>query len=478
MTKKNAIYKFKIIQPYLDNISTLTFISEDKEIPIRSLHRWVNQYKNNGLKGLEQKRWRDKGQYRQLSDNLVNIIEGLVLQKQKRTVASIHRQILLYAQDHKLPKPSYGVVAKIIKNIPPDLICLARDGTKSYQQKFDLLYIREADRPNQIWQADHTLLDIYVHDGKGELKRPWLTIIIDDYSRAISGYYLSFNAPTAQQTALALRQAIWKKSESNWPICGVPEILYTDHGSDFTSKHIEEVCASLKIQLIFSGIGKPRGRGKVERFFGTINQQFLQDLPGYLQNGIMTQKDKCFTLEIFESKLKAFILSDYNHSVHSTTKIPPVQHWQANQFLPQLPKSQEVLDLLLLTITKPRKVHREGIKFQGLRYFSTTLAGFIGQEVLIRYDPRDMAEIYVFYQGKFLCRAISQDLDSGTTSLKEIIAARSQRKKELRDNIKKRQSLVDAILQCPGKIPGTLPKESINKPEKQKNITIKRYQYE
>lgn len=91
-------------------------------------------------------------------------------------------------------------------------------------------------------------------------------------------------------------------------------------------------------------------------------------------------------------------------------------------------------------------MHREGIKFQGLRYFSTTLAGFVGQEVLIRYDPRDMAEIHVFYNDKFLCRAISQDLDTSTVSLKEIIAARNQRKRELQKNIKNRRSLVDVIL--------------------------------
>src|SRR5512135_1367599 len=57
-------------------------------------------------------------------------------------------------------------------------------------------------------------------------------------------------------------QAIWRKSQPGWYICGIPQVLYTDHGSDFTSRHIEQVAADLKIRLIFSTGGKPRGRGK------------------------------------------------------------------------------------------------------------------------------------------------------------------------------------------------------------------------
>ena len=45
-----------------------------------------------------------------------------------------------------------------------------------------------------MWQSDHTMLDI-----------------------------------------LALRQAIWHKTDPAWPMCGLPDVLYVDHGSDFTS---------------------------------------------------------------------------------------------------------------------------------------------------------------------------------------------------------------------------------------------------
>jgi transposase InsO family protein len=58
-------------------------------------------------------------------------------------------------------------------------------------------------------------------------------------------------------------------------------VLYTDHGTDFTSQHLEQAAADVKMRLIFSTVGKPRGRGKIERFFASLAQVFLCRLPGY-----------------------------------------------------------------------------------------------------------------------------------------------------------------------------------------------------
>ena len=61
-----------------------------------------------------------------------------------------------------------------------------------------------------------------------------------------------------------------------------------------------------------------------------------------------------------------------------------------------MPDSLEQLDLLLLTVAKARKIHPDGIHFQGLRYLDPVLAAYVGDSVIIRYDPRDMAEIRMF----------------------------------------------------------------------------------
>jgi hypothetical protein len=105
-------------------------------------------------------------------------------------------------------------------------------------------------------------------------------VIEDDKSRAVAGYRFSWSAPSAIQTALTLRQAIWRKEDARWQVCGIPEVLYTDHGTDFTSVHLEQVGADLKMQLVFSQVGRPRGRGKIERFFQSVEQLFLERQPG------------------------------------------------------------------------------------------------------------------------------------------------------------------------------------------------------
>ena len=68
-----------------------------------------------------------------------------------------------------------------------------------------------------MWQAGHSELDLFVKNERGDGRKPWLTIILDDYSRAVAGFLLSFLAPSALQTALALRQAIWRKEHAGWP---------------------------------------------------------------------------------------------------------------------------------------------------------------------------------------------------------------------------------------------------------------------
>ncbi len=85
------------------------------------------------------------------------------------------------------------------------------------------------------------------------------------------------------------------------------------------------------------------------------------------------------------------------------------------------------------------------LRFQSLRYIDPTLASYVGEDVTIRYDPRDMAELRVYHQERFLCRAVCQELAGETVSLKDIIRARRRRTRELRQQLAVRQSLVDQL---------------------------------
>ena len=95
-----------------------------------------------------------------------------------------------------------------------------------------------------------------------------------------------------------------------------------------------------------------------------------------------------------------------------------------------MPESLEQLDLLLLTVAKPRKVHPDGIQFQGLRYLDPVLAAYVGE----RHHPlrparpgRDPG----LPPGPVPRAGRSARPGGPTISLKEITAARSARRREL-----------------------------------------------
>jgi putative transposase len=331
--------------------------------------------------------------------------------------------------------------------LPADLVTPAHDGTKAYSETFELVHRRESDRPNAAWQADHTPLDILLLRPDGNAAKPWLTTVIDDYSRAVAGYFLSFEAPSALHTSLALRQPIWRKEDPRWIVCGIPDVLYTDNGSDFTSQHLEQVGADLKIRLVFSIPGKPRGRGRIERFFSTVNEMFLCELEGYAPPGGAVRGKPTLTLAEFDTKFRDFLLGVYHSRENSETKMQPVERWEASGFLPRMPDSLEQLDLLLVQVAKARQVRADGIHFQSLRYISTTLAAYVGETVTLRFDPRDMAEIRVFHGDRFLCQAVCAELAGATVPLREILRARNGRRRELRAVLRDRQNTVDTLLE-------------------------------
>ncbi|GGM16159.1 hypothetical protein GCM10011594_40240 [Nakamurella endophytica] len=324
---------------------------------------------------------------------------------------------------------------------------LAHRGAAAYRDRYELVLRRESDRPNQLWQVDHTELDVLVLDPEGKPVRPWLTVVLDDHSRAVAGYTVFVGAPTAAQTALALRQAIWRKSDPDWPVCGLPEVLYCDNGSDFTSGHIAQVCVDTGIQLVHSTPGVPRGRGKVERFFGTVTTELLPTLPGSIPHGSHGRPVTAptLTLPALDSAVGRFVVHDYHQRPHSQTHQAPVRRWLADGWLPRMPASLEQLDLLLLTVAKPRIVHRDGVHVHGLRYVDLTLAAFVGEQVTVRYDPRDLAEVRLYHRGRFLCRAVAPELAAATITLKDLQRARARRRHQLRRQLADRRSLVDAL---------------------------------
>lgn len=442
--RREAMTRLATLRPTLEDKVPLARAAAEAGVPLRTAQRWLAHYRQDGVEGLARPRRRDAGR-RRLQSELVALIEGLGLRRPRRSAAAIHRQAIEVATSEGWPVPSYAAVHAILASLDPSMVTLAQEGSTAYRDRFELIHRHRAEAPNVLWQADHTLLDILILDQRGKPARPWLTTVIDDHSRAVAGYMVFLECPSALNTSLALRQAIWRKGDAAWAVCGIPDMLYVDHGSDFTSAHLEQVAAALRIRLIHSAVARPQGRGKVERLFGTITTELLPGLPGHLIQGKSVTAPRLSLAEL-DRAIGAFIVGVHNARPHSETGEAPRTAWASSGFLPRLPESLEDLDLLLVLQAKPRMVQRDGIRFQGLRYVSPTLAAFVREPVTIRYDPRDLSEIRVFHRDGFLCRAVSEEHAGEAVTLKDIEAARRAHRGALRVGIGERLARVADFL--------------------------------
>lgn len=431
----DALARWRILRLHIEDAIPLATLARETDIGLRTLQRWKKDYLSGGIDALRTARRADRGSRRTSSD-LVAFVERLALTRPRPSIATLHRLARDEAEREGVEPPGYYAVRSIVQSLDPALVTLALEGPASYRDKHELVFRRRAARPNATWQADHTELDILTRSANGKPERPWLTVILDDYSRAICGYTLFTGAPSAMNTALALRQAIWRKSDPTWSMCGLPDVLHVDHGSDFTSHHLEYTAVALKIRLIYSTVGRPQGRGKIERFFGTINTELLARLPGRLAAGSRSPEPK-LTLAELDRAIGEFIAA-YNQRTHREIGMSPKTAWIGEGWLPRMPESLTQLDGLLLTVPKNRVVQRDGIHFQGQRYLAPTLAPFVGRSITIRYDPRDLSEIRVYDHDTFVCVAVDEAHPNERLSLRDIESARRARRRSLRKDINER----------------------------------------
>lgn len=106
--------------------------------------------------------------------------------------------------------------------------------------------------PNQVWQIDIS----YIPMRNGFM---YLCAIIDVYSRYIVGWSIS-NTMDADWVVKTFQEAVSNN--------GIPEIINSDQGSQFTSEEWIEACNGIKISM--DGKGRAIDNVYIERFFRTI----------------------------------------------------------------------------------------------------------------------------------------------------------------------------------------------------------------
>ena len=235
----------------------------------------------------------------------------------------------------------------------------------------------EASRPNELWTGDA------LHGPAVAGRKTFLFAFIDDQSRALVGYRFG-HAEDTVRLAAALRPALASR--------GVPESIYVDNGSAFVDAWLLRACAKLGIKLVHSTPGRPQGRGKIERVFRTVREQFLVEVTGAPdQPGRHHVADLTTLNQLFA----AWVEQVYHRTVHSETGQPPIDRWSAGGPFP-LPTPPQLAEAFLWeehrTVTKTALVSLHGNTYQ----VDPALAG---RRVELVFDPFDLATIEIRLNG-------------------------------------------------------------------------------
>ncbi len=239
----------------------------------------------------------------------------------------------------------------------------------------------EAEAPNVRWTGDA------LHGPKVGGRKAYLMAFLDDHSRAFTGYRWAHAEDT-----LALQNALRIGLSAR----GIPSVLYLDNGSAMVSGQLARALAVLGIRLVHSRPGQPAGRGKIERVFRTVRDQFLVELdtPGAAA--------RIGGLDELNAKFSAWVETVYHQRVHSETGQTPLQRFLADG-PPAQPTAAQLSEAFAWShdrvVTKTATISLHGNTYQ-------VDPALTGRRIEIVFDPLDLTELSVRYQGRDMGRAV------------------------------------------------------------------------
>jgi len=354
---------------------------------------------------------------------------------------------------------SYSTVLRILREIPPAVKTLGREGKRAFREQYGVYIPRTYQdlRNREIFCGDHHEFDLFVYASSGKLFRPWISAWLDLKTEVLPGWFISAR-PNSDTIALAYRHAVLPKRDK---IMGLSETVYVDNGRDYRSRYLEgnsrpwrmdlgttelfvrahgiEVLGEERMEGIWRGLGvqtlhtlpaNPQAK-PIERFFGTVERDLIQELPGWCGNSPETRpgdilkpllrqhedwlagrREETPFLHVAEFALKfeAWLHERYLRTPHTRLGCAPLDAYEREYGHPVVP-SERALDILLMRADR-RLVRRNGIEMfeRGRWYWAEELAGREGTYVEVRWDPRELGRILAYADRGFLCEAKNLEL--------------------------------------------------------------------
>ena len=235
----------------------------------------------------------------------------------------------------------------------------------------------EAGYPNELWTGDA------LHGPVVGGKKAVLFAFIDDCSRLVTGHRWSHSEDTLAAEA-ALRRGIMSR--------GLPSTCYLDNGSPFICRQLLRALAVLGVRLVHSRPGRPEGRGKIERFFRTVRDQFLVEVA----------HSEVPSLAVLEDRFVAWLETSYHRREHSETKEAPIERF-SRLAKPVFPGQAQLREAFLFsearTVTKFCTISLHGNSYE-------VDAALVGRKVELIFDPFNLEQVEVRYMGRSFGQAV------------------------------------------------------------------------
>jgi putative transposase len=347
--------------------------SKRHTISVDTLLDWAARYRTGGFEALAPKPRQDRGQSRAITPQLASLIERLKRENPHRTGTTLLRELALSSGNQEPPLSASTLYRFLKQRGLSERQLLAPQAHKKF----------EAELANQIWQADMLFGPWVARSGGGRMQ-VFLHATLDDASRLIP--HAQIYASQGLDACLdCLRQAMAAR--------GVPIRLYIDNAKMYRSPQLARIAASLGTLIIHSRPYQPEGRGKIERYFRTVREQFLANL----------EPKRTLSLDELNDRLQSWIENSYHRAPHSTLGTTPLLRWQRDiEQVRQLPPAADLRRLFFHRLD--RLVRRDSTFLLRGRFYEAP-SHLASHTVEVRFNPLDTAEVEVWWQGKFQATA-------------------------------------------------------------------------
>lgn len=379
-----------------------------------TMWKWYWAWRVHGDDGLFDK-YRNCGKYKRYDDEteafacrilspLYDLerptIKSMVESVQAGVDAENERRERLPVPAKKLKQLGYDYILGLIKIHAPIDSAIRKVGwDKAYKDMHALGVGIETSRAMERVEIDEYTIDLFVlmeNTGlfdhlpasirnliglDGASRRVTLSAAIDVHTRCLLALQI---VPKALESPLqhTLEMIYTEKSpiadaagaKFGWPMCGAPESIVLDRGTDYITDDAYDILAYLGITNIGAPAGKPWLKPFIERLFRTIHSDLLLRFSGRAFSNVVEKGENdsegraTLTLEAFLGWLVRWTVDAYHTKKHSALGMSPAQAWvkATNECFPRSLSSDEMREVFGVRMS--RKIGRKGVRVKSIYY--------------------------------------------------------------------------------------------------------------